>query len=384
MTNDQFTYFAPAERANIDQLAHQVAAVSCNPVIDAVMGAFAGLLAVLNEQRQILAINNTMLEMLNIHDPTLALGLRPGEALRCVHADEQPGGCGTGPYCVTCGAAIAIVASLTNDRAEERNCVATVEQNGQPVDLYLRVRCCPITFEGQRFLLLLMNDISTEQQRAALERVFIHDINNMLTALVANSQLLDRRVSDPTIRKFSNRIKQISQRLAKEVEIQTALSGIGASSYQPLRQPLSAAWLVSELREMLARHPAAEDKQISLHSPSPDLCLSTDPALLQRVLSNMLINALEATDEGGEVKLWLEPHDSTVTFCVWNRAAIPEHVARRVFQRNFSTKEGTGRGLGTYSIKLFGETYLGGRVDFTTSEADGTIFRLSLPRKGDE
>jgi sensor histidine kinase regulating citrate/malate metabolism len=49
-----------------------------------------------------------------------------------------------------------------------------------------------------------------------------------------------------------------------------------------------------------------------------------------------------------------------------------------MFQRSFSTK-GSDRGLGTYSMKLLGERYLHGEVEFTTSQEEGTTFRLILP-----
>ena len=56
----------------------------------------------------------------------------------------------------------------------------------------------------------------------------------------------------------------------------------------------------------------------------------------------------------------------------------------RIFQRYYSTKGEPGRGLGTYSMKLFGEQYLGGEVRFDTSESEGTVFSLRLPRGGKE
>jgi signal transduction histidine kinase len=55
-------------------------------------------------------------------------------------------------------------------------------------------------------------------------------------------------------------------------------------------------------------------------------------------------------------------------------------VRPRIFQRSFSTKASRGRGLGTYGMKLFGERHLGGRVSFTTGEAEGTVFAIELPR----
>ena len=87
----------------------------------------------------------------------------------------------------------------------------------------------------------------------------------------------------------------------------------------------------------------------------------------------------EATENEGIVKLWVEKKEENILFKVWNSQVISSKVAKRIFQRNFSTKEGAGRGLGTYSIKFFGETYLKGKVDFTSSKGRGTIFVIMLP-----
>jgi signal transduction histidine kinase len=57
---------------------------------------------------------------------------------------------------------------------------------------------------------------------------------------------------------------------------------------------------------------------------------------------------------------------------------MPKEVQMQIFQRSFSTK-GKGRGIGTYSIKLLTETYLGGKVSFRSEERHGTTFRIDLP-----
>ena len=50
------TFFAPAERSSPDALKYQLEIVSCNPVIDGLLKTVSGLLAVLDEHRQILAV----------------------------------------------------------------------------------------------------------------------------------------------------------------------------------------------------------------------------------------------------------------------------------------------------------------------------------------
>ena len=58
-------------------------------------------------------------------------------------------------------------------------------------------------------------------------------------------------------------------------------------------------------------------------------------------------------------------------FRVNNPGVIPANIRTQIFQRSFSTK-GHGRGLGTYSMKLFGENYLNGKVYFQSNEKQGT------------
>jgi K+-sensing histidine kinase KdpD len=376
---DVETYFAPAARASNKALQQDVEIISRNPVIDTVMDAVSGLVAVLNEHRQVLAINDTLLKTLEIDNADKVLGLRPGEAINCIHSHKHPGGCGTSKFCSTCGAVIAIVASLTNDRPEVGECVATVERNGEHVDLSFQVRCYPIVLKGQRFLLLFLQDTTIQQQQAALERAFFHDINNTIGALVLNSQMLVFQDDVGRAKVLAKRIKQLASQLGKEVEIQRSLSYNESHIYQVSPQAVSVAEILQEIQRTFANHPVSTGKTLCLPEPVPDIHLVTDTALLRRILTNMLVNAFEASEPGDKVKLWLEESGDSLTFCVWNRQVTPPDITLRVFQRNFSTKAESGRGLGTYTMKLFGETYLGGKVSFTTSEENGTIFCLCLP-----
>jgi sensor histidine kinase regulating citrate/malate metabolism len=64
---------------------------------------------------------------------------------------------------------------------------------------------------------------------------------------------------------------------------------------------------------------------------------------------------------------------------VHNNGVIDEEVQLQLFKRSFSTKSSAGRGIGTYSMKLFGERYLNGRISFRSSREEGTLFSFSLP-----
>ncbi len=93
----------------------------------------------------------------------------------------------------------------------------------------------------------------------------------------------------------------------------------------------------------------------------------------------MVSNALEASADGSTVTVSYAVTEHAMQFSVHNPGTIPAEVAPRIFQRSFSTKRGAGHGLGTYSMRLFAEQYLGGRVSFTSAAETGTTFTLALP-----
>ncbi|MBI5571165.1 MAG: HAMP domain-containing histidine kinase [Desulfomonile tiedjei] len=370
------TYFAPAERCSDEELREQVEIVSRNPVIDGLLKFTSGLLAILDEHRQILAVNASLLEMLGIEDTSAVLGLRPGEAIYCVHADEGPGGCGTAIACSSCGAAIAIVTTLANDTPTERTCAATVKREGQEIDVCFQVRCVPIKFDGRRFLLLFLQDITSQQKWVSLERVFFHDIMNILNGVIGTTELMTLDGCDQDLVEI---LGELAVQLKNEIAIQRVLSDTKHQGYELARQRVTTGQVVKGIRNVFANHPVAESKSFTIIVPFPDLSVNTDYSLLLKVLVNMLTNAFEATDTNGEVRFRIDRGEKTVSFSVWNKLPIPENVRPRIFQRHFTTKTGAGRGIGTFSMKLCGEDLLGGKVSFTTSEDEGTTFSLTLP-----
>ncbi|MGC9358221.1 MAG: sensor histidine kinase, partial [Anaerolineae bacterium] len=279
------TYFAPAARASENMLQQEIEIISQNPVIDTVMDIVGGLVAVLNEQRQILTINKTLLKTLGINEAGEALGLRLGEAIHCIHAHEHPGGCGTTRYCSTCGAAIAMVTSLAQDSIETRECVVTANRNGEYVDLYFQVRCLPVSFREQRFLLLFLQDHTIQQEHAALERAFFHDVNNTIGALLLNIQMLSRQAGEARLSILIRRIQQLAAQLEKEVEIQSVLSHTESSTYQVTHQPVSVREILQEMQEIFTHHPVSTGRTLFCPEMVSDVQLVTDVSLLRRILT---------------------------------------------------------------------------------------------------
>ena len=368
------TYFAPAGKADKCRLDEQIDTVSHSPVMSGVLHLTSGLLLVLNHQRQIVAINNTFMEFLGIENPESTLGLRPGEALGCIYVQDSPSGCGTSKMCASCGAAVAIVSSLENGQPAERTCTLQANRNGKLVELILQVQSHPVVLDEQQYVLVFIHDITLHYERSCMARAFFHDINNMLQVLISASELLQDETTSP----YAETILNTSLKLHKEIAIQRALMKDEGYCYQPVWEMINTGKIASDLADIFKQHPITDSKELVINPDIPDITFKSDISLLTRILCNLIINALEATDTGGSSRLTIKQQETNLVFEVWNAQKIDDTVIDRVFHRNYSTKEGSGRGIGTYSVKLFGETVLGGKVDFRTSE-EGTTFWLTIP-----
>ncbi len=372
------TFFASPKRSNDDELQRQIQAITHNSLIDAVMQLVGGLIAVLNRNRQILAVNHYLLEMLGVKEPEDVLGLRPGEALGCAFSNQMEAGCGTSTYCMSCGAAVAIVSSQVARGPVERDCAMVVERNGRLQDLFFHVMASPIEIQREQFVLIFLHDRTNQQYQASLERTFFHDIRNTISGLLNASELL-ALASPKDIKTLAQHIVSLSGRLNREVELQRHLSQSGIDGVGVKHERLPVDRIMEETQRVVSHHPSNSGIDIVLDNRAPTAFVRTDLALLIRALTNMLINACEATDTDNDVTFRSEAKGNEVVFSVWNKQWIPKEIRSRIYQRNFSTKDEIGRGLGTFSMKLIAEQLLGGRVFFDSSRTDGTWFYLCLP-----
>jgi signal transduction histidine kinase len=374
----QETSFLPARRTPPEALAAAVARAAASPLVGALLEAAEAAAAVLDENRQVIAFNAAYLETAGAKDPQQLLGLRPGEALDCVHPQGLDSGCGTAPACATCGAALAILAAQRGEAAERR-CALRVSRDGVTMDREFLARARPLTLDGVPLLLLLLRDVSAEARRTMLERSFMHDLSNLVSGLQAAADELTPTAGEGG----AEDVRLLADQLAHEVRLQRLLAGdAGAAPLRLRLRPVEISDAVALLRRAVERHPAGAGRTVDWPRVATGVQALADLTALHHVLANMAINALEAVPIGGRVRVEVLAEPSRVRLRVWNPGAIAPSVAPRIFQRYFSTKGDAGRGHGTWTMKVFGEELLGGAVRFESSEAAGTSFEISLPRAG--
>lgn len=368
------TQYAPAERTPREILQKQRQAFSEQTALRPFLDSIPDIFLILNDKRQIVYSNEALLVFLGITNPEQICGLRPGEALNCVHAFESEGGCGTTEFCKNCGAVNAILASLRGEACVQE-CRILQKDSGDAFDL--RVWTTPYRLNGDLYSIFVVSDISHEKRRKNLERIFFHDVLNTAGGLLGFARLL-RDADSSKSEMLRERIYILANKLIEEIKAQRELSAAENNELQTHPTPIRSIDILMEVTEEYKNNDAFKDRGITWDARSADTVFTSDRTLILRVIGNLVKNALEASQPGETVTLGCTSDDSSIQFWVRNPGFMPRDVQLQIFQRSFSTK-GSGRGLGTYSIKLLTERYLKGQVSFTSTPGDGTTFTARYP-----
>jgi PAS domain-containing protein len=379
MKESNETYYAPAKRTDIEKLKEQKAIFEKLPQLSFFLDTVHTIYLILNEDRQIIFANKIALDTLGFENIDSILGLRPGEAINCLHAKELPGGCGTSESCQHCGAVNAILNGLRN-QTDIQECRITTDESKSSFDF--RVWTSPYIVDGQKFVIFSVADISDEKRRRALERIFFHDVLNTAGGIKGISSLIQDFPEEVT--EFKDILYDSSNQLINEILAQRDIANAENNELSTHIVNVNSKKVVDFLVGIYSSHETAKNKFVVADPNYTSIDFNTDEALLLRVLGNMTKNALEATNDGQTVTInCYASYNQHLIFSVHNPNFMPRNIQLQVFQRSFSTK-GSNRGLGTYSMKLLSEKYLKGKVYFSTDSEEGTTFFGEYPVKFEE
>jgi K+-sensing histidine kinase KdpD len=336
------------------------------------------LSAIINKHGQVVLSNTRTVKMAGIENVEQLIGKRPGEVFSCLHMNDTTAGCGTSESCRFCGILQTLKQSQAQSEKITNECRITTHENGRLVSHDFNVSCSPVFFNNEMYTLMNFMDIGSEKRGAVLENVFFHDILNRLGGLSGIIQVIKTENNQQDLREYIDLLETIGEMMIEEIQSQRYLKAAENANLMLNFQEHAAFDIIESVRRQIAFHPVMNSLNMTLDPICIDFKLKTDSTLLKRILLNMTKNAAEATPENGTISIHCSKKSGRVLFSVNNPGMIPRDVQLQIFQRSYSTK-GHGRGLGTYSMKLFGENYLKGKVYFTSDEKSGTTFTIELP-----
>ncbi len=210
-----------------------------------------------------------------------------------------------------------------------------------------------------------------------------HEFNNLLTTILNYAKLGQRHKDEPSRDKAFTRIYDAANRATKVTGSILSLARNRCGQMEPtdLKGVVEDTLLLLE-REFRKYRIALE---VVLEDHLPPLQAARGD--LQRVLVNLLVNARQATPEGGVVRiaLQMEPKSRELILSIRDTGCgIPPEILPRIFEPFFSTKSGPdasgkgGTGVGLSTCKEVIDAH-GGRIRVESSVGKGTAFLVRLP-----
>jgi len=237
-------------------------------------------------------------------------------------------------------------------------------------------------------LALAQNEKQSAWQEMAKQ--VAHEIKNPLTPMKLTLQHLQRTlpgmqpdnatarpVNDVATRRIMQRtFDSLLDQIDNLSDIATSFSDF-AKMPMPKNETFEITAVINKAADLYA-----DDQRISLSRQiaSGPLMVIGDRQLIGRILTNLLINAIQSVpaDRKPTIELRVYTYEESVRVELHdNGAGIPEAIQPKVFLPNFSTKRG-GSGLGL-AIAKRGVEHAGGNIWFETTEGVGTSFFISLP-----
>jgi len=201
---------------------------------------------------------------------------------------------------------------------------------------------------------------------------FVHDLKNTASSLSLMLQNLPRHFDNPEFREDALRsIQKSVTRINQMIQSLTAL-----------RRKLVIDPSSADLAEVLpaAAKTLARDRSINLTCDfQPAGLVNVDLEQMDRVLTNLIVNAQEASGPGRPITVSTGRHDRFAFFEVTDEGEgmTEDYIQQHLF-RPFQTTKKQGTGIGLYHSKKIVDAH-GGRVEVQSQSGVGTTFRILLP-----
>jgi two-component system, OmpR family, phosphate regulon sensor histidine kinase PhoR len=244
---------------------------------------------------------------------------------------------------------------------------------------------------GERGAVVVARDTTEMTRLADMRRDFVanvsHELKTPLAAIRGYAETLRDGALDepPTARRFTERILQHCRRLQALLDDLLTLSRLEsvASIERGEREPVDLNAVVQRAVDLLAAPARERQVQIAVEEEAVP-AVPGDADSIERLVLNLIDNALKYNQPGGQVTVRLSQQDQHAVLEVSDTGiGIPPDALPRIFERFYRVDKGRSRdeggtGLGLAIVKHVAQAH-GGQVDVESRMGQGTTFRVRLP-----
>ena len=205
-----------------------------------------------------------------------------------------------------------------------------------------------------------------------------HDLRNPLQGIVSTVYLAKKKLESPL--EFA--VKCALVYMLETIENEAKYMDKIVSDLQDYAAPLKAEPKPVEMeplvKDTLSKMRIPRNVKVSFKVSEPLPSLMIDPTVMRRVFSNLIMNAIQAMPDGGELTIDLSRREEHLLVSFRDTGVgIPEEKVDKLFNPFFTTKA-KGQGLGLAVCKTLVEA-CGGRITVESKLGEGSTFTVELP-----
>ena len=205
-----------------------------------------------------------------------------------------------------------------------------------------------------------------------------HDIRNPLQAITSDVFLLKSELVPLAQGDQKNNIKESLDGIEKNIEYINKIVADLQDFARPLKPHAEEVDLKIVLEDLLTKNVLPENVKVIVKVEPEARKVVADCAYLNRIMNNLITNAVQAMPKGGKLTIQAVRDEKDVVITVKDSGVgVPEEVKTKLFTPMFTTKS-KGQGFGLPVVKRMTEA-LGGTVTFESQEGKGTTFTVRLP-----
>lgn len=205
----------------------------------------------------------------------------------------------------------------------------------------------------------------------------VHNFNNILSVIIGQIDLFRLNEADEKTRSLIAKIRQAAldgANMVKRIRNFSTVSDLSEA------EPVDVNEIIADVIEYMRPRLTDPDRPIEITAVPGAVPLVRIVAFeLREVLSNLIINSLDAMPEGGSVTVSTSFSDGFVNIAVADTGTgMSEETKRRLFEPFFTTKKSRGTGIGM-SVSYALVTKFGGRILVDSTLGSGTTVRILFP-----
>lgn len=227
---------------------------------------------------------------------------------------------------------------------------------------------------------VLQLQAQVSEMKEQVFRAVAHDLRAPLLGLQGYLYILQSgKVSKDEEKQYLDLMSKAAKNLSALLEDVLDVSRVQAGMMLPKKESVSLPELVKNVTDTLA--PAAQEKGLALSADITVERLPADPKLLQRVIMNLISNAIKFTDKGFvRVRAWQDEKGYYLSVAD-SGIGISEQDAKGLFQKYHQVHtDRSGYGLGLFISRQIMQAH-GGTLGVTSKQGEGSVFTLSIPKE---